>query len=164
MCCERPTEVQESRQAMTEHQPSSRPRYRLQAAGFSLVELMVVLVIIGLLAGLVTINVRGHLIRGKQAAAKADIATLRDALESFYIAHDRYPTNEEGITILTQTTDRMPEPLLQSSSVPKDPWGRPYQYNQPGRSGPYEILSLGADGREGGEGADQDVVSWELGQ
>lgn len=130
--------------------------------GFSLVEIMVVLVIIGLLAGLVGVNVRGYLVRAKQNTAKSEIATISDALEAFYTEYDRYPTNEEGLAILAQPTERIAEPLLDRE--PLDPWRNAYVYNQPGREGPYEVLSLGADGREGGDdnSADADIVSWDL--
>lgn len=129
---------------------------------FSLVEIMVVLVILGLLAGLVGINVRGYLTKAKRHAAEAEIATLCDALEAFYTEFDRYPTNEEGIEALSEPSDRLPEPLL--DRAPLDPWGRGYVYNQPGRDGPYEVLSLGADGREGGDAGTPaaDVGSWDL--
>lgn len=142
--------------------PACGRRATVFQEGFSLVEVMVVLVIIGLLAGLVTINVRGHLVRAKQNAARAEIATICEALESFYALHDRYPTNEEGLLALTERSDRMTEPLL--NTVPMDPWRRPYQYNQPGREGAYEVISLGADGREGGEpgSVESDIVSWDL--
>ena len=120
---------------------------------------MVVLVIIGLLAGLVTINVRGSLNRAHQDAARAEIAEVSRALELFYNYHQRYPTNEEGLAILTQATERVDEPLL--NRLPTDPWGRPYQYNRPGREGPYEVFTLGADGREGGEGVDRVIGTWE---
>jgi len=138
------------------------PRKRNPRAGFSLVEIMVVLVIIGLLAGLVGINVRGYLIKAKRNAAKAEIATICDALEAFYTEFDRYPTNEEGLVILAESSERLPEALLDREPV--DPWGRLYVYNQPGREGPYEVLSLGADGREGGEpgSADADLASWDF--
>ena len=129
--------------------------------GFSLVELMVVFVLIGLLAGLVTVNVRGSLIKGRQNAARAEISAIKNALEQFYIDESRYPTNAEGLTILTQTSGKRPQALL--NSVPKDPWGRPYQYNSPGRNNePYEVISFGADGKEGGDGGDADVASWNL--
>jgi general secretion pathway protein G len=127
---------------------------------FSLVEIMVVLVIIGLLAGVVTINVRGHLIRARQNAARMEIATVCDALDTYYSLNSRYPSNDEGLVALTKVTSKDPEPLLKQ--VPVDPWGNPYAYNQPGRNGPYEVISLGADGREGGEGADADICSWDL--
>lgn len=128
--------------------------------GFSLIEFTVVLALLGLLAGIVTVNVRHHMVKGKQNAARAEIATLRDAVETYYTSTGRYPTNEEGLAALTAKSEEMPEPLL--SQAPVDPWSRPYQYNQPGRSEPYEIICLGADGREGGSGADSDIVSWDL--
>ena len=127
---------------------------------FSLIEFTVVLALLGLLAGIVTVNVRHHMVKGKQNAARAEIATIRDALETYYTSTGSYPTNEEGLAALTRKSDAMPEPLL--TQMPTDPWSRPYQYNQPGRNEPYEILCLGADGREGGSGADADIVSWDL--
>ena len=128
--------------------------------GFSLVEIMVVLVIIGLLAGFVTINVRAYMITGKQQAARSQIATFVAAIESFYVHHDRYPSNDEGLEVLTQKTQELPEPLL--VRIPVDPWGHSYQYNQPGREGPYEVICLGADGRPGGSSADADIQSFQL--
>lgn len=130
--------------------------------GFTLIEMMVVLVLIGLLAGVVSVSVRHYLVTGKQQAARAQIASLRTAVETFYSVYGRYPTNDEGLEILTQRTDQLPEPLLQSRAVPSDPWGRPYQFNSPGRQEPYEIISYGADGREGGQDGDADIVSWLL--
>lgn len=140
---------------------SLRPVMRPARHGFSLVEVMVVLVIVGLLAGMVAIGTRGYLARAKQGTARAEIATIGEALETYYLAHDRYPTHEEGLDVLTTTSERWPEPLLRSAPI--DPWGRPYQYNTPGRDGqPYEVLSLGADGRDGGDGLDADLGSWDL--
>ena len=126
-------------------------------AAFSLVEIMVVLVIIGLLAGVVTVNVRSYMVRAKQNTARQEIATITNAIDSFFAATGEYPTNEQGIEILTQGTDKLPEPLLKH--MPVDPWGRPYQYNAPGRNGPYEVICYGQDGREGGEGVDADISS-----
>ena len=134
---------------------------RTARRAFSLMEIMVVLVLIGLLASLVTINVRGYLVRGRQSAARAEIAALRDAIESFQMIHSRYPTNEEGLEILLQSRDHQ-EPLLAGTKVPRDPWGNAYQYNQPGENAPYEVISFGADGRPGGDGVDEDIVSWNL--
>jgi general secretion pathway protein G len=124
---------------------------------FSLVEIMIVIVIIGLLAGVVTINVRSYLTRAKQNAVRQDIAVIVQGIDSFWAVYSRYPTNEEGLTILANPSEKMAEPPL--SSEPLDPWGRPYQYNSPGTSGPYEVVCLGADGREGGDGADMDISS-----
>ncbi len=128
--------------------------------GFTLLEMMVVLVLIGLLAGMVSLSTRHFLIKGKQNAARAEIATICQAIETFYATYGRYPTNEEGVAILTQKTDRLPVPLL--TQAPIDPWGRPYQYNMPGRTDAYDVICFGADGREGGTGADQDIVSSNL--
>lgn len=124
-------------------------------------EVMVVVVIIGLLAGLVGINVRGQLIRAKREAARAELSTIQEALEAYYTVYDRYPSSDEGISALTTPSERLPEPLL--DGTPVDPWSRPYVYNAPGREGPYEVFSLGADGREGGEpgSADEDLGTWE---
>jgi len=124
---------------------------------FTLLELMVVIVIIGLLAGLVTVRVRSYLILSKQNAAKAEISKMVDALEAYYAVHNRYPTNEEGIAALVEQTPKFPDGLL--SKVPKDPWSNDYVYNCPGRSTAYEIICYGADGREGGEGENADIIS-----
>lgn len=123
---------------------------------------MVVLVIIGLLAGVITVNVRSYLIRGRQMTARKDIATVREALDTFYATYGRYPSNEEGLAILMQKTEKLSESLLTEKQKLVDPWGNPYQYNQPGRNGPYEVISYGADGREGGDGDNADIVSWDL--
>jgi len=126
------------------------------------VEIMIVIVIIGMLAGVVTLNVRGYLHRAKKNTARQEIATICNALETFYGEFGRYPTNEEGLALLGQANERFPEPLLQGAVL--DPWGRSYQYNQPGRNGPYEVICFGADGREGGSGINADIVSWQLKQ
>jgi general secretion pathway protein G len=130
--------------------------------GFSLPELMVVIVIIGLLAGVATISVRTYLIRGKQNIAKMEIAKICEALDAFYAHYDRYPTAEEGIAALVAKTPAFPDGLL--SKVPNDPWGYPYEYVVPGSSGPYEVICYGGDHRQGGTGGDTDISSVDLGQ
>lgn len=130
---------------------------RLVRRAFSLVEFLAVLALMAIIAGAVTLSVRPLMARGKQNAATAEIATLRDALESFHTVTGRYPTNEEGLEFLARPSEAFPEPLL--TQAPLDPWSRPYQYNQPGRTEAYEVICLGADGREGGTGADADIVS-----
>lgn len=137
----------------------SLPLRRLSRA-FSLVELIVVMVIIGLLSSLVAIQTRSYLIASKQNAARAEIATIVSALESFYADQSRYPTNEEGIEILAEGTNSFPDGFLKK--IPRDPWGRDYEYIRPGSEAPFEILCLGGDGREGGEGGDSDITSDDL--
>jgi general secretion pathway protein G len=122
---------------------------RRGAGGFSFIEIMVVVVIIGLLAGAVAINVSSYADKAKRNRAKSDVAVIVNAIEAYYAESGRYPTNDEGLSAL---------PLKNTN----DPWGRPYQYNQPGRDGPYEVVTYGADGREGGTGADADIGSWNL--
>lgn len=129
---------------------------RLLAAGFSLIEVMVVLVIIGLLAGLVGLNVRGHLVRAKVTATQVELKAFEDALTDFYTVYGRYPTNQEGLEILMRPTEKLPEPIMANGDL-RDAWDREYLYNQPGPNGPYEVMSLGADGLQGGENADADL-------
>jgi general secretion pathway protein G len=129
-------------------------------SAFTLLEMMFVFVLIGILATLVTVNVRYYLLKGKQNAARAEISSICTALETFFSVSGRYPENEEGLAILAQTSEKQPEALLKR--VPVDPWGHAYQYNRPGRAGPYEVICFGADGRAGGDGADKDIASWDL--
>ncbi|MEX2672290.1 MAG: type II secretion system protein GspG [Phycisphaeraceae bacterium] len=117
--------------------------------GFSLIEVMVVVVIIGMLAGAVALKVGDYMDAARTNRAKSDIAAIESAVEAYYLTHSRYPSNDEGLEKL---------PLKNRT----DPWGRPYEYNRPGPDTPFEIISFGADGREGGEGIDGDVYSWEL--
>jgi len=139
---------------------SSELSKRRRPVGFTLVELMVVIVLIGLLAGVVTMQTRSYLLAGKKSVAKVEIAKICQALDTFYSAFDRYPTNEEGLEVLTQGSDTFDEGLL--SKLPRDPWRNRYEYVQPGREAPYEVICYGADGREGGEGADADISSCDL--
>ncbi len=127
--------------------PGTLPRQR---RGFSLIEVMVVVVIIGLLAGAVALRVGGYMDTAKGNRARSDIATIVDAIEANYLTTSRYPTNEEGL-------DKLP---LKNKL---DPWGRAYEYNSPGQDEPFEVFTLGADGRPGGEGIDADIYSWQLG-
>lgn len=126
------------------------------AGGFSLVEVMIVIVIIGLMAGVVTVNVQSYMDKAKQNTARQEIATIVKALDTFYATYSRYPTSDEGLESLAKASEKIPEAMLKG--VPNDPWGRPYQYNVPGVSGPYDLISYGADGREGGEGKDADIT------
>ena len=133
---------------------SPHPRRRGKAGtreeGFTLVELMVVIVIIGLLATVVVINVMPASERAAATKARADIATLEQGVEMYRLANLSYPTAEQGLQALVQGG--------QVRRLPNDPWGNAYRYTVPGRQGrPFEIYSFGADGREGGEGADADI-------
>jgi general secretion pathway protein G len=127
---------------------------------FTLVELMVVVVIIGIMATVVTLQVSDYLVTAKQNVAKSELATMRSAIELFFMENDRYPTTDEGLAILTKQTARHPNGML--SSDLKDPWNREYVYVYPGVNGPYELVCFGADGQEGGSGADQDISTANL--
>ena len=128
------------------HRPSSSRGLgkRVGRHGFSLLEMMFVFVLMGLLAGLVTVNVRHYLLKGKQEAARTEIKAISNALEAFYSEYNRYPDNDKGLAVLTKPTEKNPEPPLKG--LHKDPWGHDYQYNRPGRDGPYEVICFGADG------------------
>jgi general secretion pathway protein G len=120
---------------------------------FTLVEIMIVVVIIGLMAGLVTYATSGYLDRAKRQRARSDIATYSGAVDSYYLAKGGYPDNQTGLKAL------VPEFI---KVLQNDPWGRPYQYVAPGKGGPYDIISYGADGRDGGAGADADITNWDV--
>lgn len=125
--------------------------------GFTLVELMVVVVIIGVMATVVTLQVSDYLVTAKQNVAKSEIATIKSALELYYMQYDHYPTTDEGLAILSKKTPERPNGII--SNDLRDPWGHEYVYVYPGVHGPFEILCLGADGKEGGAGADADISS-----
>ena len=135
---------------------------RKRRRGFTLVELMVVVVIIGLLAGAVTFSVRSYLIASKQNIAKLEISKIHQAIDTYYTAYDRYPSNEEGLEALIKPSPKFPEGILDRKTIPRDPWNNPYQYNHPGKDRHFDIVTFGADGREGGEGADRDLSNADL--
>lgn len=135
--------------------------------GFTLVEMLVVLAIISLLAGVVVLNVAPQLLAGSQGKAKAQIQVFSTALNTYYAEQGRYPTQEQGLEALVQKPVRGPIPArypengyLSTRELPLDPWGHPYIYLIPGRQGEvFEILTYGADGEEGGSGGDEDLSS-----
>ena len=132
--------------------------------GFTLIELMVVLVIIGLLAALIVPNVLDRADDARVTAAKTDVANLMQALKLYKLDNMRFPTSEQGLQALVTkpTTGPIPpnwKPYLEK--LPNDPWGRGYQYVNPGVKGPVDVFSFGADGQSGGEGRDADIGSWE---
>lgn len=131
--------------------------------GFTLLELVVVLVILGTLAALVGPRLVGHSSEARITAAKTQIELFRQGLETFRMHMGRYPTAQEGMEALQVAPANSPNwrgPYL-TKSVPKDPWGNPYQYRCPGEQGrDFDIIALGADGQPGGGGEAADVVSW----
>ena len=132
-------------------------------AGFTLVELLVVMVILVLLASLVAPRVIGYLGSSRTKTAKVQIESLSTSLELYKLDTGRYPDQREGLTALVarpSSAQNWNGPYLKKDKVPPDPWGRPYRYRFPGERGAFDIFSLGADDREGGEGEDQDVASW----
>ncbi|HXG52202.1 MAG TPA: type II secretion system major pseudopilin GspG [candidate division Zixibacteria bacterium] len=131
--------------------------------GFTLVELIVVVIIIGLLAGLVLPQFIRQEEKAKLKAARAQIELLGTALDTFRLDVGRYPTTQEGLQALRQKppgVDRWDGPYLKKE-LPVDPWGNPYIYKSPGDHGPYDIISYGADKAPGGEGDNRDINSWE---
>jgi general secretion pathway protein G len=131
--------------------------------GFTLIELLVVMVIVGLLAALVGPKLFPKLGKGKQAAAKAQIELLGQALDQFRLDTGRYPTTQEGLNALGANPtgiENWDGPYLKKG-LPNDPWGKPYNYQCPGTHGEYDMFSYGRDGAPGGEGEDRDVASWE---
>jgi general secretion pathway protein G len=139
-------------------------RNSTRSAGFTLVELLVVLAILGLLAGLVGPQVMKFLGSSKTKTAALQIGNLSATLDMYRLETGRYPSADEGLEALVTDpgeTANWNGPYLKKGQVPKDPWGYDYQYRFPGEHGGFDIWSLGADNREGGEGENSDIKSWE---
>ncbi len=137
------------------------------ARGFTLIEIMVVVVIMGILAALVVPKLMGRTDDARIIAAKQDIATVMQALKLYKLDNQRYPTSEQGLQALIAKPATGPEAKGWKSDgyidkLPKDPWGNPYQYLSPGIKGELDVFSLGADGQPGGAGNDADIGSWDL--
>lgn len=135
--------------------------------GFTLIEIMVVIVILATLAVLVVPKVMSRPDEARIVAAKQDIAAISQALKLYRLDNTRYPSTEQGLMALVQKPSLPPEPNNWKSDgylerLPKDPWGAPYQYLQPGVHGEIDIMSYGADSASGGEGNDADIGSWML--
>lgn len=133
-------------------------------SGFTLIELMVVLVIIGVLAALIVPNVLDRADDARVTAARTDIANLSQALKLYKLDNQRYPTAAQGLQALRTRPAEGPAPPNWKPYVeklPNDPWGRPYQYLNPGLQGEIDVMSFGADGQPGGEGKDADIGSWQ---
>lgn len=133
-----------------------------RARGFTLLELLVVMVIIGLLAGFVAPRYFAQIGKSQAKAARAQITALEQALEQYRIDTGRFPTNEEGLEALMTAPPSTPEwagPYLKKAA-PADPWGRPFVYSNPGTHGEIDLSSYGKDGRAGGTGDNADITNW----
>ncbi len=144
-----------------------KPRLNTTQQGFTLIEIMVVVVIMGILAALVVPKLMGRADDARIMAAKQDISSLMQSLKLYKLDNQRYPTTEQGLTalIVKPTTGPVANGWKTGGyldKLPKDPWGGSYQYLSPGIKGELDIFSLGADGQPGGEGNDADIGSWQL--
>jgi general secretion pathway protein G len=135
--------------------------------GFTLIEILVVITLIGLLAALVGPRILGRVSEAKSATAKAQLELLSVALDNYRLDNGSYPTTEQGLAALQEKPTRDPAPLnwrgpYLKRTIPADPWGRPYIYRSPGEHDPggNDLSSLGKDGQPGGEGEDADITSW----
>ena len=132
--------------------------------GFTLIELLVVLVIIGVLAALIVPNVMGRADDAKVMAAKTDVSNLMQALKLYRLDNSRYPSAEQGLQALVTKPTAGPAPANWKpylDKLPNDPWGKPYQYLNPGIKGEVDVMSFGADGQAGGDGINADIGSWQ---
>ena len=141
----------------------------VKQAGFTLIELMVVVVIIAILAGLIIPRFMGETDKAKQAKAKMQIESLESALKMYKLDNGSYPTTEQGLKALVEapTVGNLPKNwrqggYLEKGKIPKDPWDNEYIYVSPGSHGDFDLSSLGADGDPGGEGANKDINNWEI--
>jgi general secretion pathway protein G len=140
---------------------------RARLRGFTLIEIMVVIVILGVLAALVVPRVLDRPDEARAVAARSDIATIIQALKLYRLDNQRYPTTEQGLNALVAKPEQPPAPPNWKPGgylerLPKDPWGRQYQYLSPGLKGEVDVFSFGADGQSGGSGVDADIGSWDL--
>lgn len=129
-----------------------------RSRGFTLIEVMVVVVILGILAAVVVQNLAGKPDEAKIAKAQTDIAALESALDLYRLDNHKYPATDDGLDVLLEKAGKLNQSYLKK--LPDDPWGNPYQYLNPGVHGSIDIYSFGADGGEGGEGVDADIGNW----
>lgn len=140
------------------------PRFPAATRGFTLIEVMVVIVILGVLAALVVPRIMSRPDEARVVAARQDIASLMQALKLYKLDNRRYPTAEQGLDALVARPAAAPQPdnwKPYLERLPRDPWGTPYQYIVPGLHGEVDVMSFGADGSAGGEGFDADIGSWQ---
>lgn len=146
---------------------NSLSRTQKPRAGFTLLEVMVVIVILGVLASLVVPNLLGNKEKADRQKAISDIVALENALDMYRLDNGRYPTTEQGLEALIQQPANMADSRNYRTGgyikrLPKDPWGNDYQYLSPGEKGLSDVYTLGADGQENGEGAGADIGNWNL--
>ena len=146
---------------------ATRKIFGKSSHGFTLIEVMVVIVILAVLAALIVPKVMGRPDEARITAARQDIASVIQALKLYRLDNMRYPTTEQGLQALVKQPTTPPVPQNWKGNgylerMPKDPWGQPYQYLQPGLHGEIDVFSLGADGAPGGEGSDADIGPWDL--
>jgi len=132
--------------------------------GFTLIEIMVVVVIIGLLAAIVAPNLIGNIDRAAVTRTKGDIRSIETALNLFRLDNFKYPSTDEGLDALVSNPGEASAPNWKQylRNVPSDPWSNPYQYRYPGQQGEFDVFSYGADGQEGGEDINADIGNWDL--
>ncbi|WP_413113147.1 type II secretion system major pseudopilin GspG [Thaumasiovibrio sp. DFM-14] len=140
---------------------------RRKQRGFTLLEVMVVIVILGVLASMVVPNLLGNKEKADQQKVVTDISALESALDMYRLDNSVYPTTDQGLEALVSKPASSPEPRNYRDGgyvrrLPNDPWGNPYQYISPGEHGAVDIFSLGADGQEGGEGVNTDIGNWNM--
>ena len=144
-------------------------RFHCNPPGFTLIEIMVVMVIIGILAGLIVPRIIGRPDEARQTKARVQIESIETALKLYKLDNGYYPTTEQGLQALVEppTAGQLPKAwreggYLEKGKIPKDPWENEYVYLSPGIYGDFDLMSYGADGEPGGEGKDQDINNWEL--
>jgi len=164
-CPTQPATPATTRPGLNRLWPAQRtPARANKMRGFTLIELMVVLVIIGVLAALIVPNVINRADDARATAARTDVNNLMQALKLYKLDNLRYPTSEQGLQALVVKPSVGPAPLNWKpylDKLPNDPWGRPYQLLSPGIKAEVDVLSYGADGQSGGEGANADIGSWQ---
>ena len=141
-----------------------RTSHRVAEQGFTLLEIMVVVVIIGLLAAMIVPSLMGQIDKAQISRAKSDIRAIETALNLYRLDNFKYPSTSDGLQALVTNPGEAVAPNWHSQlpRLPKDPWNRPYQYAYPGQHGEFDVFSFGADGQEGGEGINADIGNWNL--
>lgn len=140
-------------------------KHATRQRGFTLIEIMVVMVILGLLVAIVAPNIMGRSDEAKVTIARTQLKNVQSALDLYRLDNSQYPSTQQGLEALVSKPSGSPEPKNWNpdgylKSVPEDPWGNPFQYVSPGTEGPYDLYSYGSDGQEGGDGDAADISVW----